>query len=86
MKILFQKNFDKAYKKLPIKLKEKTDDAIEKFRLNPLDSTLKNHKLSGKLKGKKAFSITSDMRVVFEEYDDYVLVIMLDIGTHNQVY
>lgn len=38
------------------------------------------------MKGKRAFSVTGDMRIIFEEFDDYVLVIMLDIGTHAQVY
>lgn len=86
MKIFFHKSFDKSYKKLPKKLKDKIDDVIEKFRLNPFDPILKNHQLSGKLKGRRAFSVTGDYRVIFEECDDYVLVIMLDVGTHNQVY
>jgi addiction module RelE/StbE family toxin len=86
MKVLFHKSFSKAYKKLPPKLKSKTDIAIAKFRANPFDATLNNHQLTGKLKGQRAFSVTGNFRVIFEEYDDYVVVLMLDVGTHPQVY
>lgn len=86
MKIKYHKNFEKRFKKLSPSLKDKTISAIQKFSKNPSDKALKNHPLTGKLKGKRAFSVTGDFRVVFEEYDDYVLVIMLDVGSHAQVY
>jgi mRNA-degrading endonuclease YafQ of YafQ-DinJ toxin-antitoxin module len=38
------------------------------------------------LLGKKAISINSDLRIIFEEFDDYTLVVFLDLGTHNRVY
>lgn len=86
MQIKFHKNFEKRFKKLPPSLKEKTTSAIEKFTKNPFDQALKNHSLTGKLKGQRAFSVTGNIRVIFEEYDDYVIVLMLDVGTHPQVY
>jgi addiction module RelE/StbE family toxin len=86
MNIDFHKNFIKNYRRLDLKLRKRVDATIKKFRTNPFNPILKNHALKGKLKGKRAFSITGDCRVIFEEYDNYVLVIMVDIGTHNQVY
>lgn len=86
MRIKFHKNFDKRFKKLPDKLKKKTISAIRKFAKNPFDPTLRNHALTGNLIGKRAFSVTGDVRIIFEEFDNYVLVIMLDLGTHSQVY
>lgn len=86
MKIQFHKNFERAFKKLPKKLKEKTIVAIQKFSKNPFDKILRNHPLQGRLSGKRAFSVTGDMRVIFEEQENYILVIMLDVGTHNQIY
>lgn len=86
MKIRFHKNFEKKFKKLPPELKKKTVSAIEIFMKNPTDPTLRNHQLKGLMKGKRAFSVTGDVRIIFEEIDGYVLVIMLDVGTHNQVY
>jgi len=86
MQIKFHKNFQKRFKKLPPSLKAKTITAIKKFEKNPFGKELKNHPLKGRLSGKRAFSVTGDLRVIFEEKDNYVLVIMLDLGTHNQVY
>ncbi len=43
-----------------------------------------DHALSGKLVGKRAFSIAGDLRVVYIELED--CIVFLDIGSHNQVY
>ncbi|EKD48256.1 MAG: hypothetical protein ACD_65C00045G0002 [uncultured bacterium] len=82
----FHKNFEKRYRKLDNKLKVKVDGAIKRFIANPYDPILRNHSLNGRLEGKRAFWAGGDLRVVFEEFDNYVLVVMLDVGTHNQVY
>lgn len=58
-------------------------DSLELFiegRLNFLD----DHALHGKLAGKRAFSVTGDMRVIYVELDD--VIVFLDIGNHDQVY
>lgn len=86
MKIQYHRNFEKSFKKLNLKLKEKTIATIRKFTKNPFDASLRNHALQGKLEGKRAFSVTGDVRIIFEECDGYVLVIMLDVGTHSQLY
>ena len=79
MQILRHKNFKKRYKRL-------TKPLIEKFYQNPFDPLLENHPLKGSMLGKRAISVTGDVRIIFEEHGNYVLVIMLDVGTHNQVY
>lgn len=86
MRILRHKKFKKRYKKLDGFLRKRVDLSIEKFFRNPFDPTLRNHALSGKMDGKRAISVTGDMRIVFEEYNNYVLVVMLDVGTHGRVY
>jgi addiction module RelE/StbE family toxin len=45
---------------------------------------LNDHALTGKLTGYRAFSITSDIRVVYVETAK--AFVFMDIGTHNQVY
>jgi addiction module RelE/StbE family toxin len=45
---------------------------------------LDDHALKGKMKGKRAFSITDDVRVIYVESDN--VFVFLDIGSHNQVY
>lgn len=86
MEIRFHKKFDKQFAKLTPKQKKLVIRKMEIFCNNPFANELKNHALSGRLKGKRAFSISYDLRIIFEEFDDYVLVIILDIGTHNRVY
>lgn len=86
MKVVFQKSFRKRLEKLQPKLREKIGEAIFRFRENPLDPTLRNHPLKGSMHGKRSFSVTGDIRIIFEEYENYTLVLMLDVGTHNQVY
>lgn len=86
MQIKYHRVFTKRFKKLPKKLQVKTHEIIEKFTKDPYDKSLRNHPLKGSQQGKRAFSITGDMRIIFEEYENYTLVLILDIGTHNQVY
>lgn len=86
MKVIFQKSFRKRYEKFPSKIQENVDEAILRFRSDPLNPVLKNHSLKGSMLGKRSFSVTGDMRVIFEEHQGYTLVFMLDVGTHNQVY
>ena len=45
---------------------------------------LYDHSLTGKLSGKRAFSIAGDIRVVYIELEE--VIVFLDIGSHNQVY
>ncbi|MFH1744778.1 MAG: type II toxin-antitoxin system mRNA interferase toxin, RelE/StbE family [bacterium] len=86
MKIKYHKRFEKQFKKLVPKLKAKTIKAIEIFITDPHHESLRNHSLKGLLISKKAISITGDVRIIFEEFDNYTLVIFLDIGTHSQIY
>jgi addiction module RelE/StbE family toxin len=86
MKIKYHKNFEKRFKKLSAPLKDKTITSIGRFAENPFDERLKNHALKGRLSGKRAFSVAGNVRVIFEEFDGYVLVVMLDVGSHSQVY
>ena len=85
MIIEFHKNFDKKYQKLSRSIQEKVDTVLEVFIRDPFDRSLKNHALKGNLKGKRAIHVMGNMRIIFEEYGKYVLVVMLDVGTHNQV-
>lgn len=86
MRVEYHKSFTKKFRKLNRKTQDKVTDVVNIFRHDPHDPSLRNHALKGSMLGKRAFSVTGDLRVVFEEIDDYVLVIMLDVGTHNQVY
>lgn len=38
------------------------------------------------MKNKRAISITGNIRIIFEEYDNYAVVLMLEIGNHPRIY
>lgn len=80
------KRFKKQFQKLPPKLQRQTDAAIERLAMNPYDPRLRNHALRGELGGCRAISVTGDIRIVFQEENDYQDIYLLLIGTHSQVY
>ncbi|HVC36685.1 MAG TPA: type II toxin-antitoxin system YafQ family toxin [Candidatus Dormibacteraeota bacterium] len=85
--IRLTKDFDKSYKKriLPNRnLRDTYANRIAAFQKGERDSLLDDHALKGRMKGKCAFSIVGDVRVVYEETDS--TYIFLDVGSHNQVY
>jgi len=88
MKIELHPNFKKAYKNRIAsnsKLTKITGTKLRLFQHNQANSILKDHMLKGSKKNFRSFSITGDIRVVYTQVSkDHV--ILLDIGTHNQVY
>ena len=87
MKVIFHKrfvkNFDKRIKNNS-NLLEKFNYRYELFIKDKSNSLLHAHRLTGLMKGKQSFSITGDIRVIFQEHEEKIE--FLDIGTHNQVY
>ena len=86
-RIELHKSFVKSYtkrispnKKLANQYEQKVTMFIDGVR----DSPINDHHLSGSLQGRRSFSITADVRVIYIEFEDKI--IFLDIGTHNQVY
>ena len=86
MIIKHHKKFKKQYLKLNVKLQKKVDTAIAKFIYNPFDPTLNNHALKGLLKNRRSIDATGDYRIQFKEYKSYTLVLMIEVGTHSQLY
>ena len=81
---IFTKHFDKR-----IQPNKKLLNAFDKryilFLSDPQHILLKNHALTGDMKGLRAFSITGDIRVIYRLLDKKIIE-FLDIGTHAQVY
>lgn len=86
MKKVYLKSFKKSYQKLTEVQKRRINEALRLFSVQPNNSKLRNHALVGKLKNYRSISAGFDLRIVFEEKDNYILVIFIDVGTHNQVY
>lgn len=86
--ISYGSSFERAFKKRlgPDKnLKMKFLEKIEIFRRDPFDTQLRTHKLGGRLKELCSFRIEYDVRVIFYfSSDDHV--VLVDVGTHDEVY
>jgi addiction module RelE/StbE family toxin len=79
--------FEKHFKKRIItkkKLLAQFEERLALFASGERGWPLDDHPLSGKLIGRRAFSVNGDVRVIYEETE--LFIILLDIGTHNQVY
>lgn len=79
----FIKNHRKRVK-VNNKLSVQYDKRISMFIDGKRGTPLNDHLLTGDMQGRRAFSITGDVRVIYIEFKDKI--IFLDIGTHNQVY
>lgn len=88
MEVSFSSSFRRAFKK---HIKGNTDlevrfwQKLEQFTIEPFDSSLKTHKLSGKLKDFWSFSVDYDARVLFYFTEDDQAV-FVDFGSHDEVY
>lgn len=66
-------------------LEKEVEKRTEWFRKNPQDTRLDNHNLTKRMEGKWAFSITDDIRIVYE-WTNKTTVRFLAIGPHSKVY
>lgn len=86
--ITLSPNFKKVYSKRikgNKKLVNRVSERLQIFQQNYNDCSLKNHQLIGPMKYLYSFSITGDIRIIYQWIDQNT-VLFLDIGTHNQVY
>jgi mRNA-degrading endonuclease RelE of RelBE toxin-antitoxin system len=74
--------FEKRYKKLPKKIKDKAKEKEKIFRENPFHPLLRTHKLHGKDRDCWAFWIDYKFRIKFIFLSESE-VLFLDIGPHN---
>ena len=82
----FKKNFRKWSHQHP-ELKAQFAKKIVQFEEDPFHPSLKTHTLSGVLKGLWSFRITYEHRLVFDFIDENrAQVVLIDIGSHEEVY
>ena len=85
MKIGYNKHFLKKFNRFPRKIQNKFKERIELFVNDSGNITLRDHPLRGDLKGKRAFRITGDIRVIYQ-YLKKDEIKLLNIGPHSEVY
>jgi addiction module RelE/StbE family toxin len=64
------------------------ENVVEKLAIDPYDPSLKTHKLKGPLSEAKACSIDYEYIIVFKfmKNIDETEILLIDIGTHEEVY
>lgn len=82
MIIDYSPEFKRLFKKLSLEIKKEAVEKEKIFRLDNFSKNLKVHKLSGKLKGRWAFSISYTHRIIFS-FVNKEYVIFHAIGTHD---
>ena len=88
MKILtssqFVKNYKKRIKPNP-RLKNRFQERIKLFEQDKTNPILRDHQLKGNKMSFRSFSITGDIRVIYSQQNENA-ILLIDIGTHAQVY
>lgn len=88
IEIAFENSFKRSYRRKISGNQERQKRFKQKlalFQNNPFESSLRTHKLSGKLQELWSFSVEYDLRIVFYFVDENK-VVFLDIGTHDEIY
>jgi len=78
----------KAWIKSDPQTKQPIADAMELLSLDAFCPALHSHKLHGKMKGAWSCSVGYDLRIIFEiqKLDGIEVIVLVDLGTHDDVY
>ncbi|MBL1211242.1 type II toxin-antitoxin system mRNA interferase toxin, RelE/StbE family [Geminocystis sp. GBBB08] len=86
-------SFKRAFKRLIKKnssLENKIRNILKILENDPFTASLKTHKLTGNLDNYWSCSINYEYRIIFKinqtELSEQTLIILVDIGTHDEVY
>lgn len=85
MRVTTTKKFDKQFKKQSAKIKKEFEKRIRVFLTDSNNPLLHVHKLSGSYEGLWSFNVSGDVRVVFDDSDETV-IILVAIGSHSELY
>ncbi len=81
------RRFDKAFARLADRDQRRVESALRLFVDQPFHPKLRNHALERKLRGLRAITAGHDLRIVYEaEEGGLVRVLLLNVGTHAEVY
>ena len=93
MKVVWSSGFKRSFKKITKKNSRLSDKIIETLNLlaiDPFTPSLKSHKLIGQMDGLWSCSVSYDCRIIFDISEDgqllEMIILLIDVGSHNQVY
>lgn len=81
----FTKNFRRQYQKLSVKVQYQFDDRLKLFLADPAHPTLRTHPLRGRYLGYWSMNVSGDLRALYVERGDELVLFAL-VGTHSQLY
>ena len=91
--IVISSKFKRAFRKFArrnTQLQARIEKAIDDLSDDIFNPSLGTHKLEGKLSGLLSCSCGYDCRIIFaieeNENTDEILIVLLDVGTHDEVY
>jgi len=90
--LIFGESFRRALKrrcKNRSQLQAKVLATLSLLETDPFSASLKTHKLQGELAGLWSCSVEYDFRIIFyfqKLEDEEEAIILVDIGTHDEVY
>lgn len=88
-KIIYPESYIKRAKKFLQKhpaLKKQYQKTLEFLEFDPYHPSLRLYGLEGKLKGLSSISITLSYRIVIEMIVTENEIILINVGSHNEVY
>ncbi|MBI3627629.1 MAG: type II toxin-antitoxin system mRNA interferase toxin, RelE/StbE family [Candidatus Sungbacteria bacterium] len=85
MKVLFHKNFDKNYQKLPVSVRNKFKKRLRLFMADPFNPTLNNHALHGEWRDFRSINVTGDFRAFYKTLDETTVEFTI-IDKHSNLY
>ena len=85
MKIIFHKKFTKKYYACERKIRAQFQEQLTRFKNDPFDPRLNNHRLHGRLKDFYSINATSDIRAVYKVIDAETVEFVL-FDTHSNLY
>jgi addiction module RelE/StbE family toxin len=91
--LVLTSSFNRAFKRLVRRqpeLEQRIEERLAILTVDPFDPLLQTHKLKGKLSGAWACSVEYDCRIVFNFVENpdsgQEEIVLIDIGTHDEVY
>lgn len=85
MRVLFHRNFEKQYRRLRKREKDRCKERIVLFLKDPFDAALNNHPLRGTYKGYRSINIAGDLRAIYKMIESDVFLFVA-IDSHTKLY
>ena len=89
MKLVKDENYQRKERKFfkkHVHLVDKYAEVLTKLKTNPFDPSLKTHKLKGELNEFYSCSLTYDYRIICVFLIQDETIVLVDIGSYDEVY